>query len=241
MALADDARNPRYIRTVHGVGYAFCGEAIEDAPSPRPEAECPFVYRLVWDGGIVALAEGEYVLGRHSESIVPIEAATVSRRHARRPRQSQRHLRRGRPSRGPHRPRRRGRVQDGLRRPGLPCLPLHRHFRHPRPLRRGLHVWPLEHAVRCTEGADFLARGHEPAQGASRKCAKLLAALVVVVVRARCSGVVRIVPVTRPVACRRSIAWLPRFALTCPAPLISSGGQTNQAPWLECRRGAFPC
>lgn len=83
MALADDARNPRYIRTVHGVGYAFCGEAIEDAPSPRPEAECPFVYRLVWDGGIVALAEGEYVLGRHSESIVPIEAATVSRRHAR--------------------------------------------------------------------------------------------------------------------------------------------------------------
>jgi hypothetical protein len=36
-------------------------------------------------------------------------------------------------------------------------------------------MWPLEHAVRCTEGADFLARGHEPVQGASRKCAIELA------------------------------------------------------------------
>ena len=82
-ALGDDARSPRYVRTVHGVGYAFCGEAVEDAPSPRPEADRPFVYRLVWDGGIVALAEGEYVLGRHPDSIVPIDADTVSRRHAR--------------------------------------------------------------------------------------------------------------------------------------------------------------
>jgi DNA-binding winged helix-turn-helix (wHTH) protein len=82
-ALGDDARSPRFVRTVHGVGYAFCGEAVDDMPTPAPEAERPFVYRLVWDGGVVALAEGEYVLGRHSESIVPIEADTVSRRHAR--------------------------------------------------------------------------------------------------------------------------------------------------------------
>ena len=26
-ALGDDVRQPRYIRTVHGFGYAFCGEA----------------------------------------------------------------------------------------------------------------------------------------------------------------------------------------------------------------------
>ena len=82
-ALADDARSPPSVRTVHGVGYAFCGEAAEDTPSPRPEAERPFVYRLLWDGGVVALAEGEYVLGRHSDSIVPIDTDTVSRRHAR--------------------------------------------------------------------------------------------------------------------------------------------------------------
>ena len=28
-ALDDAARQPRYVRTVHGVGYAFCGEATE--------------------------------------------------------------------------------------------------------------------------------------------------------------------------------------------------------------------
>ena len=29
-ALGDDARRPRFIRTVHGFGYAFCGEARDD-------------------------------------------------------------------------------------------------------------------------------------------------------------------------------------------------------------------
>ena len=28
-ALGDDARHPRFIRTVHGFGYAFCGDARE--------------------------------------------------------------------------------------------------------------------------------------------------------------------------------------------------------------------
>jgi DNA-binding winged helix-turn-helix (wHTH) protein len=81
-ALGDDARTPRFVRTVHGLGYAFCGEAAEDTPQPRPDAERPFVYRLVWDGGLVALAEGDFVLGRHAESIAPLDAETVSRRHA---------------------------------------------------------------------------------------------------------------------------------------------------------------
>jgi DNA-binding winged helix-turn-helix (wHTH) protein len=78
-AVGDEARSPRFIRTVHGFGYAFCGEAIEARPTPRPEAERPFVYRLAWEGGLVALAEGEYVLGRHPDSIVPTDAETVSR------------------------------------------------------------------------------------------------------------------------------------------------------------------
>ncbi len=82
-AVGDEARNPRFIRTVHGFGYAFCGEAMEAEPTRRPEAERPFVYRLAWEGGLVALAEGEYVLGRHPDSIVPTDAETVSRRHAR--------------------------------------------------------------------------------------------------------------------------------------------------------------
>jgi DNA-binding winged helix-turn-helix (wHTH) protein len=82
-AVGDKARNPRFVRTVHGFGYAFCGEAGELGPAAFPEADRPFVYRLVWEGGLVALAEGEYLLGRHPNSVVPLDAGGVSRRHAR--------------------------------------------------------------------------------------------------------------------------------------------------------------
>ena len=53
-ALADDARSPRFVRTVHGVGYAFCGEAAD--LHPHGGGEEPLVYRLEWDGGLIALA-----------------------------------------------------------------------------------------------------------------------------------------------------------------------------------------
>jgi DNA-binding winged helix-turn-helix (wHTH) protein len=79
-ALDDDARRPRFVRTVHGIGYAFCGEA---NASSGATGEAPSVYRLDWAGGLIALAEGEYLLGRHPESVVPTAAAGVSRRHAR--------------------------------------------------------------------------------------------------------------------------------------------------------------
>jgi len=81
-ALADDARSPRFVRTVHGIGYAFCGEA-SAVGAPPADGELPPVYRLEWPGGLIALAEGEYMLGRHPESVVPTSAAGVSRRHAR--------------------------------------------------------------------------------------------------------------------------------------------------------------
>jgi DNA-binding winged helix-turn-helix (wHTH) protein len=79
--VGDDARQPRFIRTVHGFGYAFCGEAVEQAAGGT--AESRYVYRLAWEGGVVALAEGEYLLGRHPHSVVPTDRDTVSRRHAR--------------------------------------------------------------------------------------------------------------------------------------------------------------
>jgi DNA-binding winged helix-turn-helix (wHTH) protein len=80
-AVGDDARQPRFIRTVHGFGYAFCGEAVEQAAGAPAEGR--YVYRLAWEGGLVALAEGEYLLGRHPHSVVPTDRDTVSRRHAR--------------------------------------------------------------------------------------------------------------------------------------------------------------
>jgi DNA-binding winged helix-turn-helix (wHTH) protein len=82
-ALADDAREPRYVRTVYGSGYAFCGDAQGGDEEDTHGSGPALTYRLEWDGGVIALAEGEYLLGRHPASIVPNASETVSRRHAR--------------------------------------------------------------------------------------------------------------------------------------------------------------
>jgi serine/threonine protein kinase/DNA-binding winged helix-turn-helix (wHTH) protein len=47
--LGDDARRPRFIRTVHGYGYAFCGEAREDG-QPRVTPTEPVLRTLVLSG-----------------------------------------------------------------------------------------------------------------------------------------------------------------------------------------------
>jgi DNA-binding winged helix-turn-helix (wHTH) protein len=98
-ALSDDARDPRLIRTIHGVGYAFAGDIserggvgragdssrlsdisgmIENDPQPRR-----FSCRLVWDSRRIPLREGENVVGRAADAVVAIESPRVSRRHAR--------------------------------------------------------------------------------------------------------------------------------------------------------------
>jgi DNA-binding winged helix-turn-helix (wHTH) protein len=80
-ALGDDARAPRYLRTVRGFGYAFSGPAQADSGPRRPSAgmEC----RLVWGKREIVLAQGENVLGRSEDAAVWIDADSVSRRHAR--------------------------------------------------------------------------------------------------------------------------------------------------------------
>lgn len=77
-AIGDHARNPRFIRTVHGFGYAFCGEV-----TTASERTSAFHCRLVWGDREIALAEGENVLGRDPEVAVWIDLDSVSRRHAR--------------------------------------------------------------------------------------------------------------------------------------------------------------
>jgi DNA-binding winged helix-turn-helix (wHTH) protein len=80
-ALQDDAQNPRFVRTAHGLGYAFCGPACaeKDEPPTLPPAEC----WLVFSGGRVPLGRGEHLIGRSTKSVVPIEDMTISRHHAR--------------------------------------------------------------------------------------------------------------------------------------------------------------
>jgi DNA-binding winged helix-turn-helix (wHTH) protein len=80
-ALDESPRNPAFLRTVHGVGFAFCGQAVETrrrAPAPADPA-----FRLVLGDREVALHPGENLLGRVEEGVAWFDSSTVSRRHAR--------------------------------------------------------------------------------------------------------------------------------------------------------------
>lgn len=83
-ALADNAREPRFIRTVHALGYSFCGEAAAadeaaSAAGPPGGARC----WLMWNERALVLADGENIIGREPGSAVWVDAPGVSRRHAR--------------------------------------------------------------------------------------------------------------------------------------------------------------
>jgi DNA-binding winged helix-turn-helix (wHTH) protein len=83
-AIGDDAREARFVRTVHRFGYAFSGEAQEEAATRTLRAEHPRVaYRLFWGNREIALEEGECVLGRDPAATVLVDHKSVSRQHAR--------------------------------------------------------------------------------------------------------------------------------------------------------------
>jgi DNA-binding winged helix-turn-helix (wHTH) protein len=77
-AIGDRAERPRFIRTVHRFGYAFCGQVTTGSGR-----ESGFHCRLVWGEREIALSQGENVLGRDPEVAVWIDLDSVSRRHAR--------------------------------------------------------------------------------------------------------------------------------------------------------------
>jgi hypothetical protein len=80
-ALGDRARAPRFIRTAHGFGYAFCGEAtvLRSPLAPRNQLAC----WLEWGTRRFSLAPGENVIGRDPDVEIQLDSSTVSRRHAR--------------------------------------------------------------------------------------------------------------------------------------------------------------
>jgi DNA-binding winged helix-turn-helix (wHTH) protein len=81
-AIGDEARQPCLVRTVHRVGYAFCGEAVEIGDRanavPGPEWSC----WLIRGRRRYALAAGKTVVGRDPGAAVSLPDASVSRRHA---------------------------------------------------------------------------------------------------------------------------------------------------------------
>jgi DNA-binding winged helix-turn-helix (wHTH) protein len=77
-AIADDARQPRYLRTVHRYGYAFCGETEDPPASIGPSS----AYRLVAPHREFVLGPGEWKIGRAPDCPIRLDVETVSRHHA---------------------------------------------------------------------------------------------------------------------------------------------------------------
>ena len=83
-AMGDDSRDPRFIRTIYGFGYAFCSAVAEEGGGQAVQrAAAVRKYRLTWGRKEIVLDEGENLLGRGPESVAWIDRDTVSRRHAR--------------------------------------------------------------------------------------------------------------------------------------------------------------
>jgi DNA-binding winged helix-turn-helix (wHTH) protein len=78
-ALGEKGRTARFIRTVHGFGYAFSGLAREHGAAHVKR----IANWIICNGREKSLDEGEHLLGRDAESAVPLSSSTVSRHHAR--------------------------------------------------------------------------------------------------------------------------------------------------------------
>jgi DNA-binding winged helix-turn-helix (wHTH) protein len=85
-ALGDDRQAPRFIRTVHAVGYAFCGQAVDAGeaaqPGSRRTAALGTNCWLSWKERSFALSVGNNIIGRDPRSAVWLDDESVSRRHA---------------------------------------------------------------------------------------------------------------------------------------------------------------
>lgn len=80
-ALGDDPQEQRFIRTVHGVGYAFCAKATSLDRAASAETP-PARFWLTWKSQTFALGEGDSIIGRDPRSQVWLDHSGVSRRHA---------------------------------------------------------------------------------------------------------------------------------------------------------------
>jgi len=82
-ALGDDPKQPRFIRTVRGHGYAFQGETSAAPADAPPSHRRGASFHLVLEDREVTLHEGENLLGRVEDGVLWLDGPTVSRRHAR--------------------------------------------------------------------------------------------------------------------------------------------------------------
>jgi DNA-binding winged helix-turn-helix (wHTH) protein len=81
-AVQDDARTPRYVRTVHRFGYAFSGTVGTDPGVVNRQQAAVSRFWLTRGKKHIRLVEGENLLGREIDELA-FDSATVSRCHAR--------------------------------------------------------------------------------------------------------------------------------------------------------------
>jgi DNA-binding winged helix-turn-helix (wHTH) protein len=75
-----EAKGAELIRTIHGFGYAFVGDARdEEATAPA----MPGMFRVLFEGREIGLWEGENWIGRSLDCVVQVHCPLASRRHAR--------------------------------------------------------------------------------------------------------------------------------------------------------------
>lgn len=82
IGVGDMTRDGGIIRTVHGYGYAFAADIV-DEPIPTAEAPPRQACWLVMGRRSFPLAEGEQIVGREPDAAVWLDSPKVSRRHAR--------------------------------------------------------------------------------------------------------------------------------------------------------------
>ncbi|HEX5070839.1 MAG TPA: FHA domain-containing protein [Vicinamibacterales bacterium] len=76
--LGDDAQEPKYLRTAHGVGYAFCAAVREESSARQRQPRA----WISWDDQIFAIDDATTTIGRDPGCAIWIDVPGVSRRHA---------------------------------------------------------------------------------------------------------------------------------------------------------------
>jgi DNA-binding winged helix-turn-helix (wHTH) protein len=82
-AINDNPRDPLFIRTAHGFGYAFCGDANHVSEGVHSASGGNPLVWLQWGKKRFPLAAGTHVIGRDPDAGISLDAPTVSRHHAR--------------------------------------------------------------------------------------------------------------------------------------------------------------
>jgi DNA-binding winged helix-turn-helix (wHTH) protein len=82
-ALGDNPNSPRYIAAMPRWGYRLVAEVRRETASPAQATDPASRFVLAHEDRLIALPDGETVIGREPEAGVSIDSLHISRRHAR--------------------------------------------------------------------------------------------------------------------------------------------------------------